>query len=119
MKFFDIVFILLVAGLTFFAAYSVYMKPQEKSQVLIRGLNNEWIFPVEADETIVVSGPIGNTIVRLHNKKAWIESSPCDNQTCVAHGNIERQGQWTACLPNNVLLMIHGTEDEGLDGIVW
>ena len=119
---FDIIIILFVAVLTFFSAYSVYLKPQGKSDVLIRGQSGEWIYPVETEETVIVPGPIGETIVRIHGNRAWIESSPCDNQNCVVTGQIARQGQWAACLPNSVLLMIHGTEDiEGndVDAIVW
>ena len=115
----DIIIILLVAGLTFFAVYFVYMKPQGRSQFLIRGQGGEWTFPVGAEETIVVNGPLGNTIVRLNGQRAWVESSPCDNQNCVASGFLSRQGQWSACLPNNVLVIISGTEDNDVDEIAW
>jgi len=118
-KIFDILIILLVAALTLVTAYMVYMKPQGKSQVLIRGQGGEWTYPIEANETVTVTGPIGDTVVRLHNHHAWVESSPCDNQNCVAAGRISKQGQWTACLPNNVLLLINGIEGDDVDSIVW
>jgi hypothetical protein len=119
LKSFDIIIILAVVCLTFFAAYTAYFKPQGNSHVLIRALNSEWIFPIESNETIVVSGPLGNTIVKIHENSAWVESSPCDNQTCMAAGSIARQGQWAACLPNNVLLIIHGIKDNEFDIIAW
>ena len=118
-KIFDIVIIFAVAALTFYAAYSVYLKPYGKLQVLIRGQNNEWTFPLDAEEVITVRGPLGNTIVRIYENQAWIEASPCDNQTCVATGLIKRQSQWAACLPNNVLLLIHGIEENDVDSIAW
>ena len=116
---FDIVIILIVAVLTFFSAYVVYLKPSGQTRVLIRGQSGEWVFPVEADETIVVSGPLGDTIARIHGNNAWIESSPCANQTCVAQGALARQGQWAACLPNNVLLIIYGAKDNDVDTVAW
>jgi len=115
---FDIIIILAVAGLTFFAAYMAYMKPQGKTQVLIRGEGKEWIYPVSAETSVVVTGPIGETIVRIQGNTAWIESSPCDNYTCVAVGSVARKGEWAACLPNNVLVIVHGIDDE-VDGISW
>ena len=118
-KIFDIVIILVVAMLAFFSVYIVYLKPQGKMQVLIRGQNGEWTFPIEAEETIVVSGPIGNTIIKLQNNFAWVDTSPCDNQNCVAAGIVFRHGQWTACLPNNILLMIQGTGDDDVDSVAW
>lgn len=115
----DIIIILITASFTFFAFYSVYMKGEEKTQVLIRGQSGEWTFPVDADETVIVSGSLGDTIVRLYQSRAWVESSPCDNQTCVASGFVSRQGQWTACLPNNVLLIIKGVKENEIDSAVW
>jgi len=114
-KIFDFFIIAVVAGLTFFAAYMAYIKPQEKSEFLIRGQDREWTFPFDANEEIVVSGPIGDTIVRLKDGRAWVESSPCENQTCVASGTIFKQGQWASCLPNHVLVIIHGSEEDDVD----
>jgi hypothetical protein len=114
----DIIIILLAAGLTVFSAQSAYLKPQETSYVLIQGENHSWTFPLEADETVIVSGPLGDTVVRINGKNAWVESSPCLNQTCVGTGHIRRQGSWAACLPNNVLLIIEGEKTED-DAIVW
>jgi hypothetical protein len=113
----DIFIIFLAAGLTVFSAYTAYSGPQDSSRVLIKGQDQKWTFPLDADETIVVSGPLGDTVVRIHNDGAWVESSPCQNQTCVSSGIVQRQGRWAACLPNNVLLIIEGI-DEDVDAIV-
>ncbi|MCL2181361.1 MAG: NusG domain II-containing protein [Treponema sp.] len=113
----DVLIVLIAVSLIFFSFYTVYFKPQGAARVLIRGQNAEWIFPIETEETIVVSGPLGETTVRLRGKSAWIDSSPCDNQTCVAAGEVSGFGQWAACLPNNVLLLIDGTGDT--DAISW
>ena len=118
-KILDILIILLAASVVFFAAFTVYMKPQGRTQVLIRGQGEEWIFSFGGDETINVLGPLGETIVKLNQNHVWIDSSPCSNQTCVAVGLITRQGQWAACLPNNVLLIIKGAKDDYIDAIVW
>jgi hypothetical protein len=116
----DILIILLAAGLTFFSAFAAYMKPQKTVRVLIQGQGQKWTFPLDAEETVVVSGPLGNTVVRIQNNRAWVESSPCENQTCVAAGHVTRQGAWAACLPNNVLLMIEGNDDDGeVDAVAW
>jgi hypothetical protein len=115
----DVLIIFLAAGITLFSIFSVYMKPQNLSQVLIQAQGMEWTFPLNAEETVAVPGPLGDTIVRIHNSQAWVESSPCINQNCVETGLITRQGQWAACLPNNVLLIIHGAEGENVDAVAW
>jgi len=93
---------------------------------LIRSKGGEWTYPVEAEETLIVSGPLGSTAIKLEKNSARIENSPCDNKTCAAAGAITKQGQWTACLPNNVLLIITGsrrqTRSEGgsdVDSVAW
>jgi hypothetical protein len=118
-KILDIILILTAAAFTFFFAYKAYMEPQESSRVLIRSQEGEWTFPLDAEETVIASGPLGNTVIRIHDNYAWVESSPCQNQTCVAAGTVHRYGNWAACLPNNVLLIIEGTRDEDVDATVW
>ena len=117
----DIVIILLAFGLTGASAYTAYLKPQNTIQVLIQGQNMTWIYPADAEESIVVPGPLGNTIVQIRDSYAWVESSPCENQTCVASGRVRRLGAWAACLPNNVLLMIEGNDGhkDHPDSIAW
>jgi hypothetical protein len=105
----DIVIILIVLGLTVYSVFSVYARPRNTVRVLIQGSRQVWTFPLEAEETISVPGPIGNTIIRIHDNQAWVEASPCNNQICVAGGHIHQPGVWIACLPNNVFLRIEGS----------
>jgi hypothetical protein len=115
----DIVIILL-AAFGCFSAFSIYIKPQLSTQVLIQGSGGEWIFPLDAEETVRVPGPLGDTVIRIHNNEAWVESSPCMNQVCVAAGHIHRFGAWAACLPNNVFLIVEGNnENGGPDAVSW
>ena len=116
----DIVIIIFAMALTGFSAWSAYLKPRNTAQVLIEGHGRKWVFPLDAEETIAVPGPMGNTIVKIHDNHAWVESSPCDNQICVAAGHLRRHGEFAACLPNAVLVMIKGRDDaKKPDGIVW
>jgi len=118
---FDIVIILFSVCLTGFSAIAVYAIPGNSSRIYIQGSGREWIFPADAEETIAVPGPLGDTVIRISGQQAWVESSPCANQVCASAGKIRYPGVWTACLPNNVFLMMEGTDDSGnaVDGISW
>jgi len=118
-KILDIVIIFIAISLTVSSAYAAYIKPDSSVRVLIRGQDKEWSFPLEAKETVSVNGPLGDTIVKINEGKAWIESSPCNNQTCIGMGHLNQQGQWAFCLPNKVMLIIEGTDDENIDSITW
>ena len=112
-KLLDLVIMILALAVTGFSAYSVYIKPRDATQVLIQGASQKWIYPLDAEETIAVRGPLGRTVIRIHNSRTWVESSPCDNKICVAAGHLNRQGEFAACLPNKVLLMIEGSSNPG------
>ncbi|MDR3019966.1 MAG: NusG domain II-containing protein [Treponema sp.] len=118
-RFFDISIILFAALVTVYSAYFAYLKPQGRLQVLIRGQGREWVFPLDAEEKITVTGQLGDTVARIGGGRAWVESSPCENQTCVAAGVISRHGQWAACLPNGVLVILQGSGGEDVDAISW
>jgi hypothetical protein len=102
--------------LTLCSALAVYSSAGSGARVVIQGSGRSWIFPLEAEERIAVPGPLGETVVEISGGRAVVLSSPCANQTCIAAGHIRRPGNWTACLPNKVLVAIEGKEDE--DGIV-
>jgi len=120
-KLWDLIIIILALALTGFSAFAVYVKPQNISRVLIQGRDGQWIFPLDAEETVMVPGPLGNTIIKIQYRQAWVESSPCANQICVAAGHIQRLGIWVACLPNHVFLMIEGISElmDQPDATVW
>ena len=115
----DIAIIILSLGLTVSSAFAAYVKPQNTAQVLIEGKNQKWVFPLEAEETVQVKGPLGETVIRIHEREAWVESSPCENQTCVAMGHIN--WGWVACLPNSVFFRIEGIDDstDNPDSTTW
>jgi len=107
----DIVIIMLAIGLTAVSAFTSYIKPKNTIQVMLEGPRQKWIFPLDAEETVSVQGPLGNTVVRIHGNEVWVDSSPCNNQTCVAMGHARAKGDWVACLPNNVFFIVEGSND--------
>ena len=94
---------------SFFTAYN---SNSAQTAIIIKADNNEWVYPIDAHETITVTGPLGNTIIETKNHAAKVVSSPCRNQTCVAGGSINSGGQWTACLPNRVIIYISSAKDD-------
>jgi hypothetical protein len=107
--------------LTLCSALAVYSGAESGARVVIQGSGRTWIFPLEAEERIAVPGPLGETVVGIGGSRAMVLSSPCANQTCVAAGHIARPGNWTACLPNKVLVSIEGKGDEDgtVDAAAW
>jgi hypothetical protein len=112
-------------ALTLCSALALYPDATSGARVVIQGSGRTWVFPLEAEERLAVPGPLGETVVGIGGGRAVVLSSPCANQTCVAAGHMRRPGNWTACLPNKVLVSIEGKiegkadEDTTIDAAAW
>ena len=116
----DIPVIILAAALTVIVGLKAYGRGTDSLSVVVKGPDKTWIFPIEAAERVSVPGPIGETIVEIRDGRAAIVSSPCNGQTCVAAGEINKNGQWAACLPNRVSILIEGAaEADAIDAASW
>jgi hypothetical protein len=102
------------------AFFLVYANPGDACRIFLKCTDGEWVFPLDAAETVSVSGPLGNTVIEIRGGSAFFAFSPCQNQTCVAAGSIHLPGQWAACLPNRVMLFIgEGDAKNEVDAAAW
>lgn len=84
----------------------------EAQQVVIESDEGLFVYPIDAERSIAVSGPIGDTIVHIHDGAAAVTESPCRDKICIAAGHLNESGQWAACLPNRVFVRVSGAEGE-------
>ncbi len=101
--------VLVVGGFSVFA----YGGGGKSSSVIIEASGKRWIYPLGADRTERVHGPIGDTVVVISGGKAFIQDSPCRDKICIQMGKISGHRQWIACLPNKVIVSIGGGPGEG------
>jgi hypothetical protein len=85
--------------------------------VHLRGPAQEWVYPLEVERTVTVSGPLGNTVAAIRGGTVQVLSSPCQEKLCIRAGQIERAGQWLACLPNRVFIEVRGGPREEVDAV--
>ena len=111
-KILDAVLIVLVAAATVITAVRIYGGRGEERRLVIEAPGNSWIYSLDTDRTVEIPGALGVSTVHIAGKTAHIDSSPCPNQTCVASPPISRKGEWSACLPNQVIIRIEGSEGE-------
>ena len=114
----DILIIILAAALTLLIGARVYSGSKASSRVIIRSQEKTWIYPMDAEAELFAAGPLGETMVKISKGRAAIVSSPCSGQTCVAAGALHKSGQWAACLPNRVFLLVEGGEG-AVDAASW
>jgi len=116
----DIPVIMLATALTVIIGLKAYGRGTNFLSVVVKGPDKTWIFPIETEERIYVTGSLGDTVVEIREGRAAIVSSPCNGQTCVAAGELSKNGQWAACLPNRVFILIEGAADaDAIDAASW
>jgi len=120
LKPFDFGIVIPLLGAVIASFVGAYSNAGERGTINLKSENGEWVFPLDAVETISVSGPLGDTVIEFGGSAARIVSSPCQNQTCVAAGAVHAPGQWAACLPNRVMLYAGESKTENnVDAAVW
>jgi hypothetical protein len=82
-----------------------------------REAEQQWIYPLDAETTLRVPGPLGETVVEIKDGAVRVISSPCPEKICIKTGRISKPGQWIACLPNRVFISIRGRRSEQPDAI--
>ncbi len=78
----------------------------------------KWVYDLSVDTTVDFEGPIGITTMEIHDGKVHVPYSECRNQVCVLAGDIDSAGEWIACLPNNVFIVIQGAPEVAGEGEV-
>jgi len=116
----DIGIVIPLLGVVIASFFFAYANTGGRDTVNLKSEGGEWVFPLDADETMSVSGPLGDTVIEISGSEARIVSSPCQNQTCVAAGVLRAPGQWSACLPNRVMLYVgEGKTENNVDAAAW
>lgn len=103
--------VLTVVGASVFA----YGGNAQASEVSIENDEGTFLYPLDQDRLLEVSGPLGETIVEIEDGRVHVHESPCRDKICIAAGWLDATGQWTACLPNRVFVRVEGGQSE--DGV--
>ena len=64
--------------------------------------------PLTSERRISVHGPLGNSIIEIHDGRVRFVSSPCRGKQCVHSGWLSHSGEVAACLPNGIMVSVIG-----------
>lgn len=76
--------------------------------LIVDGSGHELVLPLAADRRIEIAGPLGASVIEIHDGKARFVSSPCAGKFCIHAGWLSAGGAVAACLPNRVSLAVAG-----------
>ena len=72
------------------------------------------IYPLNKDGVFSLNGGT-NTLV-IENGEAWVSEANCPDKVCMGMGKISKNGEFIACLPNQVIIVVEGGEESPVDG---
>ena len=107
---------LLIAALL---ALLVIRNRQEKQTgtdavVTVRTADGDEIYPLHKNGVFSLNGGT-NTLV-IENGEAWVSEADCPDKICMGMGKISKNGEFIACLPNQVIIVVEGGEESPVDG---
>ncbi len=72
--------------------------------------------PLSEERTATLEGPLGSAILSIRGGKVCIIDSPCPLKVCIGMGEVAREGELLACVPNHLLVRIEGYGGEPEEG---
>jgi len=113
----DLVFFLISLFFVLLSVFLIGKQSNKKSYIHISSPKAEYIYPLDTSATYTIEGSTGNTIIEVKNNQVTIIDSPCPNKNCVSKGYISKNGQWNACLPNEIFIRIESKDNDDIDAI--
>lgn len=82
--------------------------------VTVRTSDGDEVYPLSKDGVFSLNGGT-NTLV-IENGEAWVSEANCPDKVCMGMGKISKNGEFIACLPNQVIIVVEGGEESPVDG---
>ena len=70
-------------------------------------------YPLSRSGTYPLNG--GSNVLVIGDGMAWVSEANCPDKVCMGMGKISRNGEFIACLPNRLIVVIEGGEASPVD----
>ncbi len=114
----DAVIFSLCLFLVLISIFYALRKKSGRDVLLVFAGDEKYIYPLTRDGVYEIPGKIGVSVICVEDGKARFLDSPCPNKTCVASHPVSKNGEWAACLPNDVFIRVEASSDD-LDAVAF
>jgi hypothetical protein len=111
-----LVVLIVVIGIASLFAISRFKQPGDRVIIEVNGQELQRL-DLESSQEITVTGPIGNTRIKVGHGAVQVLSSDCPEKICVKTGKIRHAGEIIVCVPNKVVVKIIGKTENQFDVI--
>ena len=70
-------------------------------------------YSLSVDGTFPLNG--GSNILVVSGGEAWVSEANCPDKICMGMGKISRSGDFIACMPNRVLIIVENDDETAPD----
>ena len=70
-------------------------------------------YPLSEDGTFPLNG--GSNILVVSGGEAWVSEANCPDKICMGMGKISLSGEFIACMPNRVLIIVEDSAETAPD----
>ncbi len=116
----DIILILLIGLIT--ASFFIFKSFSDKdliARIYFDGKLVESVNLSEKEEKRILTGENSSIVIVAENGKIFFEKSSCPDGVCTDSGELYRNGDFAACLPEKVIIKVSGVKDKSPDAIVY
>lgn len=114
----DWVILLTLILLSTLSLYTLYNMRRRANYVWISaGGKTLGFYPLSQERVIKAKGPIGTTVIRIHNGEAYITKAPCPHKFCQKMGPIPSHGNIMVCIPNRIIVEVKKKKGRKTDAI--
>ena len=115
----DAVVVALCLSLVVLSVLAVAGRKKNASAMLrVFAGDEKYVYPLESDGVYEIRGKIGVSRIAVENGAARFLDSPCPNKTCVASRPVSKNGEWAACLPNDMFIRVESGASD-LDAVSY
>ncbi len=115
------IFLILFIGLIIasFFIFKNFLHKDLLAEVYFDGKLVESVNLSENEEKKIVTGENSSVVIVAENGKIYFQKSSCPDGVCVGSGELYKNGDFAACLPEKVIIKISGVKDKSPDAIVY
>ncbi len=113
--------IIICLGLLFLLwLYHLYWTSSSSDYALIYVINQT---PIQVDlqhpQQVTVQGRLGESLIEVKEGHIRFLTSPCHSKFCIHAGWLAKNGDFVACLPNQVSIELHNLKSTKFDAVVY
>jgi len=101
--------------------YKLYWTSSSSSDYALIYVMNQ--APIQVDlqhpQAITIPGRLGESLIEVKEGRIRFVTSPCHNKFCIHAGWLTKNGDFIACLPNQVSIELHNLKTTKFDSVVY